>query len=294
MSLEFEPIVGHYGTLTLEGRACRIYIEEAGAGIPLLCLHTAGADTRQFRHLMTDAAVTDHFRVIAFDLPWHGKSFPPPGFEDEEYRLTTDSYTGAILAVADALGLERPVVMGCSMGGRIVLNLAAHHAARFRALIGIESADHQTPWYDTNWLHRPDVHGGEICAAMISGLVAPQSPNRYRWETLWAYMQSGPGVFKGDLFFYRQDSDYRNRTGRIDTTLCPLYLLTGEYDFSCTPEDTLRTAAAIPGAKTTIMKELGHFPMSENPVKFREYLMPVLEEIRAETGPGRAHPSTGR
>jgi len=38
-----------------------------------------------------------------------------------------------------------------------------------------------------------------------------------------------------------------------------LHLLTGEYDFSCTPEDTMRTAAAINGASVTIMEQLGHF-----------------------------------
>ncbi|MFM9969780.1 MAG: alpha/beta fold hydrolase [Burkholderiales bacterium] len=279
MSIVYEPITGRYATLTLSGRPCRLYIEEAGSGIPLLCLHTAGADARQFRHVMTDPAITDRYRVIAFDLPWHGKSLPPEGYENEEYRLTTESYAEAILAVADALELDRPVLMGCSMGGRIVLDMGAHHAKRFRALIGLEGADHQTPWYDTAWLDRPDVHGGEICAAMVSGLVAPQSPDRYRWETLWGYLQSGPGVFRGDLYFYRQDSDYRDRTHLIDTKVCPLYLLTGEYDYSCTPDDTKRTAASIPGASATIMTALGHFPMSENPAKFREYLLPVLEEI---------------
>jgi pimeloyl-ACP methyl ester carboxylesterase len=55
--------------------------------------------------------------------------------------------------------------------------------------------------------------------------------------------------------------------------------MTGEYDFSCTPEDTVRTAQSIQGAKVTIMKEVGHFPMSENPDKFKQYLMPVLSEI---------------
>src|ERR1700682_2661995 len=39
----------------------------------------------------------------------------------------------------------------------------------------------------------------------------------------------------------------------------PLYLLTGEYDFSCTPEDTMRTAAAIGGARVTIMERLRAF-----------------------------------
>ena len=48
----------------------------------------------------------------------------------------------------------------------------------------------------------------------------------------------GPGVFKGDLYFYRVDGDLRGRVERINTKVCPLFLLTGEYDFSCTPEDT--------------------------------------------------------
>jgi pimeloyl-ACP methyl ester carboxylesterase len=41
----------------------------------------------------------------------------------------------------------------------------------------------------------------------------------------------------------------------------------------------MRTAAWIPGAKVTIMKEVGHFPMSENPAQFRRYILPVLDEI---------------
>ena len=93
-------------------------------------------------------------------------------------------------------------------------------------------------------------------------------------------MQGGPGVFKGDLYFYRVDADLRGKLDGIDTSRCPLYLLTGEYDFSCTPEDTLRTASAIAGAKVTVMKEVGHFPMSENPAQFRRYILPVLDEIR--------------
>src|ERR1043165_10132304 len=74
--------------------------------------------------------------------------------------------------------------------------------------------------------------------SMMSGLIAPQSPSETRWDTLWMYMQGGPGVFQGDLFFYRADGDFRDRVGRIATSRCPLYLLTGEYDFSCPPEDT--------------------------------------------------------
>lgn len=278
-----EPVVGRYAHMDIAGRPHRVYFEEAGAadGIPLVCWHTAGADGRQYRHILNDAEITRHYRVIVPDMPWHGKSNPPDGFEREEYQLTTASYTGLIVDFCHALGLEKPVVMGCSIGGRIMLNLAIEHAPEFRALIGLESADYQQPWYDTEWLNRPDVHGGEVCAALVSGMMSPRSPKARREETLWLYKCGGPGVFKGDLYFYRVDGDLRGRTGVIDTKVCPLYLLTGEYDFSCTPEDTRRTAASIPGAEVTIMTQLGHFPMSENPEHFRTYIMPVLDKIRS-------------
>lgn len=279
MSAALEPIVGRYVSVEIAGQPCRVYFEEAGAGIPLVCLHTAGADSRQYRHMMCDTDITSRYRVIAFDMPWHGKSYPPAGWQDEEYRLSTERYVETVMAFCDALALDRPALIGCSIGGRIVLQLAHQHADRFRALIGVEAADFQEPWYDTSWLHRGDVHGGEVCAALVSGLVAPQSPEVYRHETLWQYMQGGPGVFRGDLYFYRVDGDLRGRLDGIRTDRCPLFLLTGEYDFSCTPEDTLRTAASIPGAQVTVMRELGHFPMSENPQQFRGYVLPVLDAI---------------
>jgi pimeloyl-ACP methyl ester carboxylesterase len=281
MAPQFEPIAGRYLRLDLLGRPHRLYVEEAGQGIPLLCLHTAGSDARQFRALLNDPRVTEHFRVIAFDFPWHGKSSPPAGWQDEEYRLTSRDYTDIILTVADALALDRPVAMGCSIGGRIVLHLALEHPERFAALIGLQSAAHTEPYYDVSWLHRPDVHGGEVCAGVVSGLIGPESPDEHRWETLWLYMQGGPGVFKGDLYFYKIDGDIRDRVAQIDTRRCPLYLLTGEYDYSASPADTMEVAKRVPGAEVTIMQGLGHFPMSEHPERFLGYLLPVLDRIRS-------------
>jgi pimeloyl-ACP methyl ester carboxylesterase len=284
MRPQFEPVTARYLRLELLGQPHRVYVEEAGSGIPLLCLHTAGADSRQYRALMNDARILERYRVVAFDLPWHGKSSPPPGWQRTDYRLSSRDYVEIILRMADALALERPVALGCSIGGRIVLHLALEHPERFRALIGLQAGAHVDPYYDLDWLHRPDVHGGEVCAGIVSGLIAPASPEAERWETLWHYMQGGPGVFKGDLFFYTRDGDIRARVADIDTRRCPLYLLSGEYDYSCTPDDTRDLARRIAGTRALIMQGLGHFPMSEDPERFLGYLRPVLEEIAGSEG----------
>ena len=276
---EIESIRGGYVRLPIAGRQHRIYFEEAGSGIPLLCLHTAGGDGRQYRGVLNNSEVTSRFRVVTFDLPWHGKSSPPEGWQNEEYMLTPEAYIATILAMIDALDLGKPALIGCSIGGRVVLNLALHHPERFRALIGLETSAFTAPHYDTSWAHRPDVHGGEACAALVSGAFGLDGPDHDRWETLWHYMQSGPGIFRGDLHFYRS-TDLRDELHKIDTTRCPLYLLTGDYDYSASPADTRYVADRIKGAWFREMVGLGHFPMSEDPERFvRDYLLPVLDKI---------------
>ncbi len=293
-----DPVVGRYLRLDIEGRPHSVYFEEAGSGIPLLCLHTAGADARQYRALLRDPAITSNFRVIAFDLPWHGKSSPPAGFEKELYRLSTERYLDTVMAVKRALGLDRPAVIGCSIGGRAVLHLALRHGDEFRAGIGLQSAlsaearnEPGAPGIER--FYRPDMYGSEVGAAYVSTLMPPAGDGY--WETLWHYMQSGPGVFMGDLHYYLTDGDLRNGLVRgIDRHKCPLYLLTGEYDLSATPEMAAELAREVHAEHFEVMKSLGHFPMSENPELFLTYLRPVLDKVRAlDVAPASLDPRTG-
>ena len=95
------------------------------------------------------------------------------------------------------------------------------------------------------------------------------------------YSQGAPPVFKGDLYYFSIDHDLRETARRIDTRRVAVYLLTGEYDWAETPEMSRALAAEIPGASYRTMERLGHFPMSEDPGRFLEYLRPILAEIRA-------------
>jgi pimeloyl-ACP methyl ester carboxylesterase len=275
---EFEPIIGRYVSVTIAGAAHRVFVEEAGRGIPLLCLHTAGADSRQYRHVLGDAGVTDRFRVVAFDLPYHGRSSPPDGWWLKKYRLTTASYLEMVRAVWLVLGLERPVVMGCSMGGAIVLKIAAEFQDELTGIVGLESSAYAPGRYN-ELLHHPAIHGGELCASYTYGLNSPLSPEAGRRENWWYYSQSGPGVYQGDVYFYSVDWDGREDVKRIDTNRCKVALLTGEYDYSCTPAMSEAVAAAIPGSRLAIMKGMGHFPMIEDYATFRPHLLAALEHV---------------
>jgi pimeloyl-ACP methyl ester carboxylesterase len=273
---ELEPIIGRYLPIEIDGEAHRLFVEEAGRGVPLLCLHTAGADSRQYRHIMNDPAVTERFRVVAFDLPYHGRSTPPEGWWLKKYRLTTKGYLGIIRAVWQALDLERPVILGCSMGGAILLKVAADHQDELTGIVALESTAH-APGRFNEFLHHPAIHGGELCASYTYGLNSPLSPEAGRRENWWYYSQSGPGVYQGDVYFYSLDWDARDDLKRIDTKRCNVALLTGEYDYSCTPAMSEAVAAAIPGSRLAIMKGIGHFPMVENYPAFRPYLIDALD-----------------
>jgi pimeloyl-ACP methyl ester carboxylesterase len=278
---EFDPITGRYVYVDTAGSRTRIYVEESGSGRPLLCLHTAGSDSRQYRHLLCDPEVTSRWRVLAFDMPYHGRSLPPEGWWEKEYLLTREDYVGTIMAFVRTMELAQPVVLGCSMGGAVVLELARLYGMEIGAVIGLEGASKIEGRF-LDWSVMPDVDGSVVAASWTYGLTAPQSPESSRREVWWTYSQGGPGIYRGDTYFYSVDWDLRGREGEIDTRRCPVYLLTGEYDYACTVQESAATAAAIQGAKFRKMEGIGHFPMAENYPRFREYLIPVLRELEQE------------
>ncbi|MCM2498678.1 alpha/beta fold hydrolase [Neorhizobium galegae] len=101
------------------------------------------------------------YQFFAFDLAWHSKSLPPEGFETEDHLLSTEIYLETVLAVVSALAVTRPILAGCSMGGRIALQLDPLHPDRFSGFVAIEASDFRPAWYDIDWFHRPNAHGGE-------------------------------------------------------------------------------------------------------------------------------------
>lgn len=191
--------IGRYVHLNLDGHDHRIYFEEAGQGIPLLMQHTAGCHSSQWRHLFEFPEITERFRLIAYDLPCHGKSVPPVGVEwwDEQYLLKGDFLRSIPLKLTETLGLVDPVFMGCSVGGLLALDLAHKHADVFRAVISVEGAlKIEGKLSDLDELYHPQVNN-EYKARVMDGLMASSSPKAYRKETSFVYACGWPPVFLG-------------------------------------------------------------------------------------------------
>jgi pimeloyl-ACP methyl ester carboxylesterase len=65
---------------------------------------------------------------------------------------------------------------------------------------------------------------------------------------------------------------------KIDTTKTALYILNGEYYWSGYPAAGEALAAEVDGATFAVMKDIGHFGMSENPEVSKKYFPSVLEQ----------------
>jgi pimeloyl-ACP methyl ester carboxylesterase len=276
----FDTATGRYIYLTIDNVEYRVYFEEYGSGIPVLMQHTAGADGRQWRHFLANDRLAQHFRMIAYDLPYHGKSVPPTekGWWKEEYKLTKDFFMKVPVTLSHELGLDRPVYMGSSIGGHLAVDLALHYPHEFRAVIGLEAALATPGGYRDAWYH-PRI-SNDFKASVMFGIMSPTSPEKFRRETCWVYSQGAPPVFKGDLFYYSVDHDLTQTAEQIDTTKVAVYLLTGEYDWASPPEMSAELARRIKGAKYQTMTGLGHFPMSEDPERCLAFVGPILDEIR--------------
>lgn len=283
-----EPITGRYVAVNVQGATYRVYFEENGSGIPLICQHTASAEGLQWRHLLNDKDFTSRYRIIAVDLPYHGKSLPPESREwwRGEYKLTKDFFMEFHVAFNRTLGLARPVFMGCSIGGDIALDLAYAHPDDYRAVIAFGCAD-VTPGFDLVWWDHPRV-GPHVKFADPFGATSPYASEKYQREVGWVLGKSSPQVFRGDSYFYSVEHNLAGKVHEIDTRRVAVYILASEYDFAATPKMGRETAAKISGARYVEMKKMGHFCMAEDYQGFKKYLKPVLDEIAdAELGTGR-------
>lgn len=112
----------------------RIGVSVGGRGVPLVFFHGIGMNRRAYLRLLNRLPQLG-FLVVAIDAPGHGDSLAPPRGQDTFGRRV--AITERVL---DALGIERAVLVGHSMGGRTAAELAARRPERTLAVVLIDPA----------------------------------------------------------------------------------------------------------------------------------------------------------
>ena len=97
--------------------------DRIGSGEPLVLLHALGLSRRTWDPVIP--ALSEHFEVIAVDLPGFGDSEPMP----PENEPTPAALAVAVAALLDDLGLSNPHLVGNSLGGWVTLELASMRPA---------------------------------------------------------------------------------------------------------------------------------------------------------------------
>ena len=101
----------------------RLSVLQAGSGPPVVAIHGLGATKASF--LPTVAALAPRFTVIAMDLPGFGNSGKPVGA-----AYDPPFFADAVVALLDALELDRASIVGNSLGGRVALEVGLRHPDR--------------------------------------------------------------------------------------------------------------------------------------------------------------------
>jgi len=234
-------------------------------GVPILFLHGLGGGARQFTPQL-DYFGAAGYRALAWDMPGYGGSAPLP-------LVTMDALAAAALAFMAALALARPVLVGHSLGGMVLLTLLAHapHAARAAVLSQTSAAfGGRDPAWATQFVHSrlAPLDAGHNLAELAPGMVA---------SMVGAGADPSGLALAADVMGHTPASTYRDslhampgfdQRASLARIAVPTLVLAGTLDRSAPPAGMQRMAAAIPGARYAEMPGTGHLAHLENADEF--------------------------
>ncbi|QTJ67422.1 alpha/beta hydrolase [Rhodococcus sp. ZPP] len=229
----------------------------------VLCLHTAGQSGVQWRHVAS-ALSRRGYRVIVPDLPGHGRSEPAVGGPVTDLVV----FGNWLWKVLDLLGVERPYVIGCSIGGKLTLELATRPERPLAGAIAM-AAEAGPGRVNVGGLRREleDVAGpsrGDRTYLGTLASVGHSVPAEAAQLIATMHKREDPEISSSDLIAWGMH-DVRNRLGHIT---CPLHVVAGEQDPWIQTGAVEKVAAVInsarPGyARYTKLDGIGHYPMEE-------------------------------
>ena len=266
-----------------DGDGMSIHYRDEGNknGPAIVLLHGSSASLHTWEDMIRE--LSGEYRLISLDFPGHGLTGPDP---KRDYSV--GSLIDAAETVMDAVGVERAVIAGNSMGGWASWRMALASPERVTGLILIDASGPQIE-------EKTDLYlAAKIVESPIGQLLAPKiTPRPIVRKTLTQVIYDDTQIsetlmdrywelnrFPGnrtamvDRAKVDREPEYWNRVGNIDV---PVLILWGDHDVTTPPAFGRAFDAAIENSKLITYPDAAHLPMEERPVK-------VAGDIRAWMG----------
>ena len=249
--------------------------ERSAHGPALVLLHGIGSRAVSWWPVVD--ALAARFRVYALDLRGHGASAKP------ETGYLFPDYAADLQGLLDALGEERPLILGHSLGGLIALQWAVNHLDR-AAGIALE---------DTALRSHPDILKAFDGWIALNAMPVEQAAVHYHaeypdWtdEDCWRRAESITSVAPAVFVELRADTEVNleagtDRLALLDVIRSPVLLVYGDLEAGgmVVPEDAARFAATVPHARVERVPGAGHSIHRDRTEAFLDRVMPFWEEV---------------
>ena len=258
-----------------------------GNGAPVLLLHGGGYDSASLSYGPSICSISRYHRTFAPDWPGYGESDKPT----TEY--STEYYVKFLGRLMDALGLERAVLVGVSLGGAISLGFALQSPGRVYKLVLVDShgLGGEVPWRTISWaLVRLPLLNKAIWAIM------GRSRRMVGWSLRAVFHD--PGNITADLVDevyqitkkpeaarawrswqrneIRWDGLHTNFVGRLHEVAVPTLILHGAEDRFVPVAWARRAHQLIEDSELHVLPRCGHWLPREKPEEFEHVVSSFL------------------
>jgi pimeloyl-ACP methyl ester carboxylesterase len=255
--------------------------ESRGSGAAVLLIHGNSANAESFAHQL-GGDFGDSYRVVALDLPGHGKS---SAAADPETTYCLGGYAGVVVEVVRRLQLARPVVVGWSLGGHIALEAAEHLPDAAGYFIYGTTPFGIPPAMDQAYLPNPNLPAAfsptiseEKASIVAKALVRPgaDAPPLFRQAIL-----NTDGRARALLGASLDAANYTDEVQIVANMRTPLAIVHGAEE-QLVNLDYLHSLA-IPSlwrGAIQIIADAGHAPQWEQPERFNALLADFVADVR--------------
>lgn len=261
--------------MIVEANGVELWAEQEGEGPDVLFV--AGLADEGACWVDQVAGLRDGYRITTFDNRGVGRSGVPPG----PYSIV--DFARDTIGLMDVLGLERPHVVGSSMGGAIAQELVLAHPHRVRSLVlnGTwcrgDRFLHEV-FRSWMWTARRADSIRDFLVAVNLWCFAPRIWNDGTMDGWLDEAERSPHPQSTDAFCWSAEAllghDTADRLGAIAT---PTLVTVGALDLVLPPRFSQAIVERIPGARLLVVPEAGHQPFQELPADYNRMLRDFWE-----------------